>query len=86
MQARTNVKAFDPINDVESSLGSGFVSEWMDPFGLQYLEQALRWRIVPAIGILICVKLRQGQSSLAVGNVTPILPRLRTYGLLGKGV
>jgi hypothetical protein len=45
------VEALDPVNDVETRLGTGFVSELIDAFDLQCLEEALRGRVVPAIPI-----------------------------------
>jgi len=43
------VEAFDPVNDVESSLGSGVVSDLIDALDFQGLEETLHRRIVPAI-------------------------------------
>jgi len=43
------VEAFDPFNNVESGLGSGFVSELMDALDLQGLEEALHRCIIPAV-------------------------------------
>jgi hypothetical protein len=44
------VEAFDPVNDVEAGLGTGFVPELIDAFDLQRLEEALHRGIVPAVG------------------------------------
>jgi hypothetical protein len=44
------VEAFDPVNDVESSLGSGVVSDLIDAFDFQGLEETLRLRLE-----LLCV-------------------------------
>ena len=44
------VEAFDPVNDVESRRGAGFVSELVDALDLQCFEEALHRRIVPTIG------------------------------------
>jgi hypothetical protein len=37
------VEAFDPVNDVESRLGAGCVSELIDAFDLRRLEEASCW-------------------------------------------
>ena len=44
------VEAFDPVNDVEPRLGPGLVSELIDTFHFQRLEEAFHRRIVPTIG------------------------------------
>jgi hypothetical protein len=51
MQAPMIVEAFDPANDVEPSLGAGFVAELIDAFDFQRLEEALHRGIVPAVGL-----------------------------------
>jgi len=45
------VEARDPVNDVESRLGPVFASKLTDTFDLRRLEEALHWRMVPAIGL-----------------------------------
>ena len=43
------VEAFDPVNDVETHLGARWISELIDSFDLQRLEETLQRRIVPVI-------------------------------------
>jgi len=43
------VEAFDPVNDVESSLGTGFVSQLIKALDLHRLEEAFHRRIIPTI-------------------------------------
>src|SRR6266545_1538250 len=45
------VEAFDPVNDIESRLSAGLISELIDTFDLQRLEEAFHRCIVPAIGL-----------------------------------
>jgi len=49
MQAPMIVKAFDPIDDVQASLSSGFVLELIDALDLQRLEEAFHRCVVPAV-------------------------------------
>ena len=43
------VEAFDPVNDVKSSLGTGLVSQLIDTLDLHRLEEAFHRRIIPTI-------------------------------------
>ena len=50
------VEAFDPVNDVETHLGARWISELIDSFDLQRLEETLQRRIVPVIIRLVTTK------------------------------
>ena len=49
MQPHAIVEAFDPIDDIESGLGSAVISELISTLDFQRFEEALPRRIIPAV-------------------------------------
>lgn len=49
MPALSVVKAFRPVNDIESHIGPSRIAKLIHTLDLEGLEETLDWRIVPAI-------------------------------------